>query len=152
MNTGGGDHGSQEVELNLAPIIDCFTVLITFMLASASFLSIGIFDAGIAASGTTTVAPAQPPSVAVTLELKRDHSVEVQITGKLNAKRKIASVAADGAWDFTPLQDELKGLQAQYSDLKGVTLQAENGVPYQDVILGLEATKKSIPGVLLGGF
>ena len=37
--------GSLDFELNLAPIIDCLVVLITFMLASASFLSISIFDA-----------------------------------------------------------------------------------------------------------
>jgi biopolymer transport protein ExbD len=38
-NFGGGGNG-QEVELNITPIIDCFTVLITFLLASASFLSL----------------------------------------------------------------------------------------------------------------
>ena len=38
---------SQDFDVNITPIIDSFTVLITFMLASASFLSVGIFDAGI---------------------------------------------------------------------------------------------------------
>ena len=45
----------KDFDLNLAPIIDCMTVLITFMLASASFLSIGILDAGVAAAGATAV-------------------------------------------------------------------------------------------------
>ena len=42
--------GGQDFELNLASLIDCFTVLITFLLASASFLSVGILDAGVAAA------------------------------------------------------------------------------------------------------
>jgi biopolymer transport protein ExbD len=39
----GGESGkkSREFDLNLAPIIDCLTVLITFLLASAAFLAIG---------------------------------------------------------------------------------------------------------------
>ena len=37
--------GEQDFELNITSIIDCFTVLIAFILTSASFISIGIIDA-----------------------------------------------------------------------------------------------------------
>ena len=40
-----------EVELNLTPVLDCFTVLITFLLASAGFLSIGFFEAALPGAG-----------------------------------------------------------------------------------------------------
>ena len=33
--TSGSESGGQDFDLNLAPIIDCFTVLITFMLVHA---------------------------------------------------------------------------------------------------------------------
>ncbi|RYZ61531.1 MAG: hypothetical protein EOP09_19835, partial [Proteobacteria bacterium] len=55
-----GGAGSLEFDLNLAPIIDCFTVLITFLLVSASFLSVSIFDAGftpVEQMGDTTPPP-----------------------------------------------------------------------------------------------
>ena len=45
MSANLGSSSGQEVDLNITPIIDCFTVLITFLLASASFLSIGFFEA-----------------------------------------------------------------------------------------------------------
>ena len=45
MSANFGSSSDGEVELNITPIIDCFTVLITFLLASASFISIGFFDA-----------------------------------------------------------------------------------------------------------
>jgi biopolymer transport protein ExbD len=54
ISGGGGSPGrkskgaSQDFDLNLAPIIDCITVLIAFILISTSFISIGLLDAGIA--------------------------------------------------------------------------------------------------------
>jgi len=44
MSANFGSSNSQDVDINITPIIDCFTVLITFLLASASFLSIGCFE------------------------------------------------------------------------------------------------------------
>ena len=44
MSANLGNSSGQDVDLNITPIIDCFTVLITFLLASASFLSIGFFE------------------------------------------------------------------------------------------------------------
>ncbi|MGZ3709823.1 MAG: biopolymer transporter ExbD, partial [Bdellovibrionota bacterium] len=73
--------GSQDFELNIASIIDCFTVLITFLLASASFLSIGIFDAGVAA-GAAESKDSKPPSVQILVELQPDHRLSVKLTGK----------------------------------------------------------------------
>jgi len=46
-----------EVELNLTPVLDCFTVLITFLLASAGFLSIGFFEAALPGAGSTANTP-----------------------------------------------------------------------------------------------
>ena len=48
MRAASDSKNSLDFELNLAPIIDCFTVLIAFILISASFASINILDAGIA--------------------------------------------------------------------------------------------------------
>lgn len=67
----GSKGGSQDFDINLAPIIDCFTVLITFMLVSASFLAIGIFDAGVEAAGTSA-ANTKPPAVHLELSLQKD--------------------------------------------------------------------------------
>src|SRR3954454_3668611 len=97
---GGGGHGknqSQDFDLNITSIIDTFTVLITFMLASAAFLSIGILDAGISAGGDTTSA-AKPPSVNIEISLAKDHSFVVKLTGKAVSTTTVAAKA--GAWDL----------------------------------------------------
>ena len=48
MRRGKRKHaGETDFELNLASIIDCFTVLITYLLVSASFISLGILDVSV---------------------------------------------------------------------------------------------------------
>lgn len=146
---GGRGAASQEFELNLAPIIDCFTVLITFMLASASFLAIGILDAGVAAAGAQAN-PGTPPAVNLTLELKTDHSILIKLNGKANNTNTLNSKNQN--WDYDGLTLQLAGLKTQWPGLTAVTLLAENQVEYRDVVKSMEITKKTLPAVLLGGF
>lgn len=150
VSSGGGHGGGSglDFELNLASIIDCFTVLIAFMLASASFLSVGLLDAGVAAAGSTSTGA--PPSVQLQLEMKLDHTIVMNLTGKSQLKRTIAS--KDGNWDYAKLQEELGGLSKQWPDLKGAILSGENKVEYKDIITAMDTTRKTLPAVMLGGF
>jgi len=138
----------QDVDINLAPIIDCLTVIVTFLLASSSFLAIGVLDAGIAAG---VPAPnTAPPSVIVTVELKDAQTMVVKVEGKESRKTEIPS--KDGTWDQERLTQELTGLKARFSDLSGLTLAAEETVTYEDVVRNMDTVRKTIPAVLLGGF
>ena len=146
---GGGGHGgggqSQDFELNLASIIDCFTVLIAFMLVTASFLSIGILDAGIAAGASqATDTQAKPPAIQLTLEIRDDLTIQAQVTGKESRTQVLKG---------TPeLLSFLKDTQARWSDLSSLTLQAAPNVEYQQVVHTMEDIRKVVPNVLLGGF
>lgn len=143
-----GSDAGQDVEINLAPIIDCLTVIVTFLLASSSFIAIGVLDAGIAAGVPTP--SAAPPSVIVSLELKADHGLVLKVEGKESRKTEIA--ARDGAWDQARLNQELGSLKSRWTDLGGVTLSAEESVAYEDVVRNMDAIRQTIPAVLLGGF
>jgi len=145
----GGKHKSQDFELNITSIIDTFTVLITFMLASASFLSIGIFDAGISAGGDAPTAT-KPPEVNVEISLGQDRAFTVKLTGKVTSSTRVPSKA--GALDLDGLASQLAGVKARFSDVQAATLLAENTVPYKEVIRAMESTRKTLPYVLLGGF
>lgn len=146
---GGGRGNSQDFELNLASIIDCLTVLIAFMLASASFLSIGILDAGVAAAGAAPT-DAAPPSVNVTVELGRDHAMTLKLSGKTTGSTPIP--ARDGKIDDEALARHLTSVKGKWSDVTAVVLTAENTVEYREVVKTMESIRKSIPVVLLGGF
>lgn len=147
INTGGGGRGNAnpDFELNLASIIDCFTVLIAFMLASASFLSIGILDAGVAAAGATA-SDTKPADVQVSMELKKDKSIQVKVTGKGSHNATIR------AWTPESLNRELASVKSRWPGAAAVTLTAENAVEYKEVVQVMDITRKTLPNVLLGGF
>ncbi|MEO5970262.1 MAG: biopolymer transporter ExbD [Bdellovibrionia bacterium] len=149
VSGGGGRGPSQDFDLNLAPIIDCFTVLITFMLVSASFISIGILDAGAGAAGQTASKDAPPPII-VQLELKEQFGMEIQLSGK--ATDKITLPAAQGDWDFVGLTRELTNIKTKWPQSDSVILSAANDIEYIHVIKIMEKLRKLTPAVLLGGF
>jgi len=149
LNSPAKGHQSQDFELNITSIIDTFTVLITFMLASASFLSIGIFDAGISAGGDAPTTN-QPPSVNVEVSLSHDHSFTVKLSGKVTNTIHVAPKSGD--WDLDGLAQQLGGVKARFTDVQSATLLAENTIEYKDVIRAMEKTRSTLPYVLLGGF
>lgn len=151
--SSGGSSGpgkaSQDFDLNLAPIIDCFTVLVTFLLASSAFLSIGLLDAGVAAS-SGAAAQSAPPPIQIQVQIKAGHRINVKTTGK--ASRSVAMNAKEGAYDFDALKKELESLKKGYPTVDAVTLSADDAIEYADVIDTMEAIRKTQPVVMLGGF
>lgn len=156
VNLPGGDGGGQDFELNLAPIIDCLVVLITFMLASATFLSIGILDAGISAGGATTTATT-PPSIVVTVELKKDFQMQLRVEGKETLTVPIGSSApanagATSQWNMPELVQKIRGLRQKYADFGALTIQGDNQLEYREFVTVMDSLRKEIPVVMLGGF
>ena len=135
--------------LNLASIIDCFTVLIAFMLASASFLSIGILDAGVAAAGAQA-ASGTPPAVNVTVEIGEAGKLSVKLAGKVSSTQTLTAMS--GKADYEGLGRSLASIHAKYTDVVAVTLTADNAAEYKDVVKAMEEIRKTIHVVLLGGF
>lgn len=146
----GSEGGGQDFDLNLAPIIDCLTVLITFMLASASFLSIGILDAGVAAAGATASDTHAPPPVNIAVELGENQKVTIRVTGKSSSTTPIGKSGTER--DFVQLTKNLESIKARWPAVNAVTLTAENHVEYRDVVKSMEIIRKTMPVVLLGGF
>jgi biopolymer transport protein ExbD len=145
-----GDGGGQDFDLNLAPIIDCFTVLITYLLVSASFLSLSIFDIGVAASGQGAAANPTTPPHAVIVRMTESRSIELRVSGgaeNLSLTIPIASVSAD--WNFVGVNTKLDQLKQKYSDINDVSLSAENHVTYKEVIRVIEALRKTNPKIYL---
>jgi biopolymer transport protein ExbD len=154
FGSDSGGHGSQDFEINLAPIIDCFTVLITFMLVSASFLSVGLLDAGVSA-GPPQATTQAPPPVQIEIELKSGHTLEIKVSGKEN---KISTLAATKSventeeWDLPSLMNRLTELKNAWPTTQGITLKAGDSVEYQSIVLVMDQARKTHPAVLLGGF
>lgn len=150
MNVGDSSgERSQEFDLNLAPIIDCFTVLITFMLASASFLAIGIFDTSVAAPGQAAK-DAKPPSINIEIELTALKEIHFNVNGQTKATKQIP--AQGGEYNKEVLVAEVEAYKRKYPDVTSVTLSAADDVQYLQLIAVMDSLKSHIPTTLLGGF
>ena len=135
-----GEH-EQDFELNIAAIIDCFVVLIAFVLVSTSFFSIGIIDAEVA--GASQDATTSPEASHVVIELKADHSIVLK-TGMFGQKSQRITTEN--------LADALSKLTGQDPELKSAIVTADNSVSYRDVMASMEVAKGKIAQVNLGGF
>ena len=126
-NFGGGGNG-QEIELNITPIIDCFTVLITFLLASASFLSIGFFETN--TPGTTADPSQAEPETELVLKIKPNHMAEFKVKGKRN--ETITFNLVDPA-SMKTLEQQVQGLKDPQFKLSQILVSAEDSVDYKDL-------------------
>jgi len=148
MRYSKGSHaGEQDFELNIASIIDCFTVLITYLLVSASFISIGVLDVS-----ALTQRPAgdtsPPPDLTLSISLKLNHDVAIQVEGTQDAVVQIP--AKDGQVDTASITEQLASSKVKYPDLKDAVLVSAADAEYDDLVRVVESTKKEIPNVMFG--
>jgi biopolymer transport protein ExbD len=154
MSASVGEGSTQDVDLNLAPIIDCFTVLITYLLVTASFLTLSSVDVGVSATGVGTPPPADagPPPWVMTIELKANGEIGLQIRGGPESKEVTMSVRGEpGKWDLTGLGAKLLDVQQKWPTLSEVSVTAEPTVIYKDIVLIIREIQNVMPKVYISG-
>ena len=140
-----------DFELNIASIIDCFVVLIAFVLISTSFFSISVIDAEVA--GANDTATASDPSDSIVINLKADHSIEVRsAVASEGVAFRIAAKGGAKDWDLERLAESLASMKEKMPEMKSAILVADNSVAYRDVMASMEVAKGKVPSVNLGGF
>lgn len=139
-----------EFDLNIIPIIDCFTILITFMLASGVYISIAVLDVGVSAGGKETTEKKEDTGINLSVRLAQSNGLQVLVTGRVQQSVSIPSVS--GTWDFRTLGQRLQAFKAKHPDVKLATVVAGPEIAYQDVVRAMDTTKKTHPDILLGGF
>lgn len=148
----GNDSSDQDFEINLAPIIDCFTVLITYMLVSASFISFSTLDVSVAtASDQPPPEQQQPlePAAALSVEIQAGKTLKLVLTGKTMETLPLKP-NVKGEWDLESLNKSIDAYKTKYPQLSEASVKAEPTVKYKQFILVVEAIKKKLPKVVLG--
>ena len=148
-----GSTPGQDFDLNIAPIIDCFTVLIAYLLISASFVSIGFFDVGVSTT-TEVAAPSQPPvpQEFMSVALKGGEGgrgLEIKLSGPENAVLKLPPKTG-GARDIEGLKAELAKVRARWPTLSEASVNGDAQVEYQEMVQVVEALKKELTKVYVG--
>jgi len=131
-----------DFDLNLAPIIDCFTVLITFLLASAAYLSVSIFDAGFAPSAPSS--DVQPPPITVEITLRAGDVYQLVVDGKMKSDEKFKSPEE--------VTEKVKEIRTRFPSIDSVTILAEDNISYEAVVRTMEKLRPVMPSLVLGGF
>jgi biopolymer transport protein ExbD len=149
IRISSGEGYEQDFELNLASIIDCFVVVIAYLLLSASFIAIGAFDVGIAAQGAGSDAqPPKPPEVTVSVLLQESHNTVVRVSGKENRSYQVEPKG--DAWDYEGITAQLEQVKEKWRSLASVNVATEGSVEYQALVKGIESARKSVPTVFIG--
>jgi biopolymer transport protein ExbD len=141
--SGGGSRGSQDFELNLAPIIDCMVVLIAFLMASMSYISIQMIDAGVAAGRGVS---GKTESTVLEIRAAADGLLKIQ------ARNARGPMGQSWAVPLADLPTKMTEINAKNPGIKVATLVADDRVNYEQIVRILDHVKVSIPSVQLSGF
>lgn len=136
-----------DFELNIAPIIDCFTVLITYLLISASFFQITVMDVGVNGNGEPNPT-AKRDAINVSVQIAQNSNVTVKISGKESASFTIPAV--EGAPNWQDVSERLKTYKKKYPDVDSAIVSATNSTEYKDVVHVIDGVRESFPLVSIG--
>lgn len=159
MSVSVGGEGGQDVELNLAPIIDCFVVLIAYLLMTASFISLAFVDVGVFTFGDAAPPPPiedQPkkdPPMVMAIDMATDYSVTIKVSGGKEKKDYAVPIKSlDGKnWDNEQLKKSLEQIKARWPEIEEASLSASGLLKYKDVVGLVQDIKKSVNRVMVSG-
>ena len=122
-------------ELLLVPMIDIFTVLVTFLLMTAVFSRIAIMQIDLPSS-----APAKPEEPKFRLEvIVRQDGFEMS-----DGKQLIASIPkANGAYDLKALNEHALAAKREHPDAEDASVLSEPREPYNELIQAMDAIRSA---------
>ncbi len=132
-----------DFELNIASIVDCFTVLITYLLAAASFISLGMIPAE-SLVDRTNVTDAQINTEAtaqLTVEVLEGHKIRFSVWNGNNAQKEEFSLTGDAA-ELEKATLFMGKLKEAHPKLDQAIMVSDPTVSYGDFIQSAELVKK----------
>jgi biopolymer transport protein ExbD len=130
-------HHRRPSELLLVPMIDIFTVLVTFLLMTAVFSRTVILELKLPTQSTTFVEP--PPGLVLEVML-RQNMVQV-------ADRKTGPLATfprsdiTAPYDLAGLSEYLQVVKAKYPDMTEAALLLERDIPYDSLVQVMDTVR-----------
>lgn len=139
----GGGKGKQEVnvELNLVPIIDLMSVLITFLLITAVWSQVSMLQAGSSIYGKKTNDDNTPPPPLADIPLRLD--VKASGFRLIIGKETFQYPRAAGRFETTGLAAKLKEIKTTYPEKVDAIITTDDDVNYEFMILGMDTLNKS---------
>jgi biopolymer transport protein ExbD len=122
------------VELMLVPMIDIFTVLVTFLLMTAVFSRITILQLDLPSSNSPSAGA--PPAFRLEVIVRQEG---FELT---NGTKLIATIPkVEGAYDFKALSQLALSLKQEYPDADDASVLLERDVQYDYLIQAMDAVR-----------
>lgn len=148
----GGRGRDPNVELNLVPVIDLMSVLITFLLISAVWTQVSMIQLG-----ASFASPRDPEQT----EIKPPPLEDLVLKLEIRAKGYVLFVGKDvraipminNAYDTASLLADLSKVKQLYPDKTGVKMAIEDEIMYEHVVTAMDVGLKAgfSPELLTGG-
>lgn len=138
QKSGGRD---SNVDVNLVPFIDLMSVLITFLLITAVWSQVSMIQLGSSIYGKKTSDQITPPPPIADIPLRLD--VKEFGFRLIVGPEKYTFEKKNNEWSTAELVERLEVVRQMYPDKSDATVTVDNEVPYEKMILGMDA--------LLGG-
>lgn len=147
----GGGKKAVDFQLNLVPMIDLLSVLISFLLMSAVWTQIARIEVKQAPNIPSEEAP--PPEEKEKLDL----AIIIKASGYAVTKKGgevIREIDRDSEdYNAEALREVLKQVAVEYPDNKDVTVSSEDKVPYQELVTVMDICLDSdLPGIAIAGY
>jgi len=146
MKKFSGEHENLDTELNIVPIIDCFVMLICFLLFTAAFTQLVFLEAKL--TSNTAAAAAKSRSeldqfrLIVTFE---DNGLRLSTTGSAAAKINILVPNVGTEYDFKSLHNHLIQVKAQHPARYSADIEFKNKniakVDYEKVMMAIDTIR-----------
>lgn len=134
---------SANTDVNLIPFIDLMSVLITFLLITAVWTQVSMIQLGSSIYGKKTSDQITPPPPIADIPLRLD--VKESGFRLVVGPDKYVFDKKNNDWSTVELAERLAVVRQMYPDKADATVTVENEVPYEKMILGMDA-------LLTGGF
>jgi biopolymer transport protein ExbD len=130
-------HHRKPSELMLVPMIDIFTVLVTFLLMTAVFSRTVILELKLPTQSTEFVEP--PPGLELEILLRKDMlQVADRATGPLQT---LLNADNGGQYNIAGLSDYLQRVKVKYPEKTDATLLLEPEIPYDLLVQVMDAVR-----------
>ncbi|MDG0816756.1 ExbD/TolR family protein [Bdellovibrio svalbardensis] len=135
---GGGSSGRERnIELNLVPVIDLMSVLITFLLITAVWTQVSMIQIGSSLYGKksdTQPNPTPPPMADVVLKVDVKEIGYVLTVGK----QVISLPMQNGQFDDAGLIAQLQRVKQLYPEKVDAVLSVADAMPYEQLIKAMD--------------
>jgi biopolymer transport protein ExbD len=141
------NHEHEEANVNIASIIDCFTVIITYLLSAASLVSISALEAGLISQSNDPIDPNQKPKETIELSVRNTGVIDLFFRNAEGNTQRLSFKAEESG----EISSKVTEYKKQYPELKYISLFSEDKVQYEFLTKVVSTQKNILPVVFVGG-